>query len=77
MEKHITMVRETLGATCVDAAVEEGVAGGEPGAPPTYVAMGHLYFRSMEATKRPMSAHREAIGLRSHTTIDEEPDAAC
>jgi len=64
MEKHITMVRETLGATCVDAAVEEEVAG-------------HLYFRSMEAMKRAMSAHREAIGLRSHTTIDEEPDAAC
>jgi uncharacterized protein (TIGR02118 family) len=28
-------------------AVEHGLAGAAPGAPPTYVAMGHLYFDSL------------------------------
>ncbi|HEX2942900.1 MAG TPA: EthD family reductase [Rhodopila sp.] len=44
---HMPMVQKTLGPACKKIAVEQGIAGGAPGAPPTYVAMGHLYFDSV------------------------------
>ena len=51
-KKHVPMVRQLLGAACKGAAVEQGFAGGAPGAPPTYVAMGHLMFDSVEAFQK-------------------------
>jgi len=46
--KHMPMAQEKLGAACKGVAVEQGLGGAEPGAPATYVAMGHLLFDSME-----------------------------
>ena len=47
--KHIPMVRQKFGAALKGVAVEQGLAGGQPGAPPPFVAMGHLLFDSVEA----------------------------
>jgi uncharacterized protein (TIGR02118 family) len=55
------MVREKLGAACKSAAVEQGVAGGAPGAPATYAAMGHLYFDSVGDFQSAFGPHAEAI----------------
>ena len=44
LNQHMPMVQQKLGPACKRMAVEEGIAGGAPGAPATYVAMGHLYF---------------------------------
>src|SRR5262245_35177869 len=41
LTRHMPMVQQKLGAACKRMAVEEGIAGGAPGAPATYVAMGH------------------------------------
>ena len=49
LNQHMPMVQQKLGPACKRMAVEEGVAGGAPGAPATYVAMGHLYFDSTDA----------------------------
>ncbi len=46
---HIPMVQEKLGDACRAVGVESGLAGPEPNSPPIYVAMGHLYFDSVEA----------------------------
>jgi uncharacterized protein (TIGR02118 family) len=61
LAKHMPMVKEKLGAACKSMAVEQGVAGGAPGAPPTYVAMGHLYFDSAEAFQAAFTPHAAAI----------------
>jgi uncharacterized protein (TIGR02118 family) len=45
--KHIPMVQRLLGSTLKSVAVEEGIAGAVPGSPPTYLALGHLYFESI------------------------------
>jgi uncharacterized protein (TIGR02118 family) len=58
---HMPLVQEKLGAVLKSMAVEEGLAGGEPGAPPTYVAMGHLYFDSVAAFQQAFDAHAPAI----------------
>jgi uncharacterized protein (TIGR02118 family) len=42
-------------------AVEQGVAGGAPGAPPTYVAMGHLYFDSVGDFQAAFAPHASTI----------------
>jgi uncharacterized protein (TIGR02118 family) len=48
-DKHIPMVRRLLGPALKGVAVEQGIAGGEPGAPAPYLAMGHLSCDSIEA----------------------------
>ena len=58
---HMPMVREKLGDACKDAAIEGGLGGGEPDAPPTYVALGHLYFDTVEDFQSSFGPHAEAI----------------
>jgi uncharacterized protein (TIGR02118 family) len=61
LDSHIPMVRGKLGAACKAAAVEQGLAGGAPGTPPAYVAMGHLFFDSVEAFQAAFAPHATAI----------------
>src|SRR5487761_1923247 len=35
-EKHMPMVKQKLGSACKSIAVDQGIAGGAPGTPPTY-----------------------------------------
>ncbi len=60
-KSHIPMVQEKLGAACKRVAVEQGLAGGGEGVPPTYVAMGHLYFDSVAEFQAAFSPHGAAI----------------
>ena len=59
--KHMPMVREKLGAACKGIAVEQGIAGGAPGTPPAFVAMGHLLFDSADAFQKAFAPHASAI----------------
>ena len=59
--KHMPMVQEKLGAACKGVAVEQGLGGAEPGSPATYIAMGHLYFDSVEAFQTAFGPNAEAI----------------
>jgi uncharacterized protein (TIGR02118 family) len=61
LAKHMPMVQQKLGAACKSIAVEQGIAGGAPGAPATYVAMGHLYFDSADAFQAAFAPHAQAI----------------
>jgi len=72
-DKHIPMVREKLGEACKSVAVEEGLAGEEPGAPPAFVAMCHLCFESVEAFQRAFEAHAEAIMADIPNYTDIQP----
>ena len=59
--KHMPMVRQKLGAACKGVAVEQGIAGGAPGAPPAFVAMGHLLFDSADAFQKAFAPHASEI----------------
>ena len=61
LNKHIPMVQQKLGAALKGASVEHGLGGGQPGSPPTYLAMGHLLFDSVEAFQQSWGPHAEAI----------------
>lgn len=60
-KSHMPMVQSKLGAACKGMAVEAGLGGAEPGSAPTYVAMGHLYFDSVEVFQTAFGPHAEAI----------------
>jgi uncharacterized protein (TIGR02118 family) len=59
--RHIPMVREKLGAACKGVAVEQGVGGATPGSRPGFIAMGHLYFDSIEAFQKAFSPNADTI----------------
>ena len=68
---HIPMVQEKLGTACKSAAIYKGLGGGEPGSPPTYIAMLHLSFDSIEAFQSSYAPHAKAImaDLPNYTDI--------
>jgi uncharacterized protein (TIGR02118 family) len=45
---HIPMVMELLGDALKSGNVDSGLAGGEPGQAPAFIAMGHMTFNSIE-----------------------------
>jgi len=61
VKKHMPMIRQKLGAAVKGVAVEQGLSGGAPGAPATYVAIGHLLFESVEAFQAAFGPHSQAI----------------
>ena len=60
-KSHMQMVGQKLGSACKKMAVEQGLAGGAAGAPPTYIAMGHLYFESVADFEAAFAPHATTI----------------
>ena len=67
------MVQEKLGAVCKSVAVEQGLGGGEPGSPATYIAMGHLYFDSVEEFQTAFGANAGDIMADVPNYTDIQP----
>ena len=69
--RHMPMVLATLGSACKAVAVEQGLCGGEPGAPATYVAMGHMIFESLEEFQAAFGPHAATLtaDLPNYTDI--------
>lgn len=61
LDKHVPMVQQKLRGALRGASVEQGLGGMQPGSPPTYLAMGHLLFDSVEAFQQAFGAHAPAI----------------
>jgi|SRR6516162_1145412 uncharacterized protein (TIGR02118 family) len=59
--KHMPMVRDKLGSACKGMAIDRGIAGGAPGAAPTYAAMGHFLCESVEAFQAAFAPHAKMI----------------
>jgi uncharacterized protein (TIGR02118 family) len=72
-KSHMPMVQEKLGSACKRMAVEQGVAGGAPGTPPTYAAMGHLYFDSLLQFQSAFAPHASAIMADIPNYTDIQP----
>ena len=69
---HMPMVREKLGDACKDAAIDGGLGGGAPDSPPIYVAMGHLYFESVDDFHSSFGPQADAImgDVPNYTNIE-------
>lgn len=61
VEKHIPMVQRLMGDKLKSVAVDRGLGGREPGAPPPYLAVAHLVFDSVEDFQAAMGPHAADI----------------
>ena len=61
LDRHMPMVRDLMGGVLKGINVEQGLAGGQPGAPAPYVALGHLFFESVDAFQAAFAEHSGAI----------------
>jgi uncharacterized protein (TIGR02118 family) len=48
LHTHMALVKRLMGDLLKGSSVEKGIAGGQPGAPATYAAIGHMYFDSVQ-----------------------------
>jgi uncharacterized protein (TIGR02118 family) len=61
LNQHMPMVQQKLGPACKRMAVEEGIAGGAPGMPVTYVAMGTSISIRPTPFQTAFAPHAQAI----------------
>jgi len=59
--EHVTLLTNLLGDAIKGASIEKGLSGGEPGSSAPYVAVGNLYFDSLESFQNSFGANAEAI----------------
>lgn len=59
--RHLPDAQKLLGDACRKIEVDQGLAGGAPGEPPTYIAISHLYFDSVEAFQAAFGPHAATI----------------
>lgn len=71
--KHMPLAQRLLGAACKGVAVEQGLAGGEPGAPAAYIALGHLLFDSLETFQAAFGAAAEGLIADMPNYTDIQP----
>jgi len=60
-DKHMPMVKARMGDSCQYYTIDKGLAGGTPGAPPTYIGMSHIYCESIEAFQAGFGPHARDI----------------
>ena len=72
LNRHMPMVRDTLGAACKGVGVEQGLSGPAPGSHPAFVAMGHLLLDSVEAFQTEFARHgaKFLADIPNYTTIE-------
>jgi uncharacterized protein (TIGR02118 family) len=61
LDRHMPMVRDLMGGALKGVNVEQGLAGGQPGAPPAYTVLCHLLFDSVDAFQSAFDKHSAAI----------------
>ena len=72
--KHVPMVAGLLGDAVKGATVENGMSGEEPGSKPPYLAVGNLYFDTLEDFQKSFGPNRDKIGadIPNYTNIEPE-----
>ena len=61
-EQHMTMIQQKMAGACSHFTIEKGLQGPVPGSDPTYLAIGHLFFESLDAFTAAFGPHAKAIG---------------
>jgi len=59
--RHMPLVKARLGDACKSCGIDKGLAGDNPGAPATYIAIGHVLGESIEALEAAYAPHADEI----------------
>jgi uncharacterized protein (TIGR02118 family) len=60
-DKHMPLVKRSMGDACLFYTVDKGLAGGAPGEPAPYVGMCHIYSDSVETFQAGFGPHAKEI----------------
>ena len=60
-DKHMPLVKSSMGDACLFYTVDKGLAGGAPGEPAPYVGMCHIYSDSVESFQAGFGPHAKEI----------------
>lgn len=60
-DRHMPLLKARMGDSCAYYTVDKGLAGGAPGAPPTYVGMCHIFSDSVESFQAGFGPHMSEI----------------
>jgi uncharacterized protein (TIGR02118 family) len=71
--KHMPMAREKLGKACKGAAVEQGLAGGAPGTPASYIVIASLTFDSIADFQTASAGCADALAADLPNYTDIQP----
>ena len=71
-EKHMTLVQRRCGPALKKMAVEQGISGMAPGSAAPFLAMGHLYFETLDAFQSSFGPHLNEIvsDVPNYTNIE-------
>ncbi len=61
LTRHTPMLRERFGPALTSIAIDHGIAGGAPGAPPAFQVLCHLGFDSVETFQSAFAPHAAEI----------------
>jgi uncharacterized protein (TIGR02118 family) len=67
------MIAEKVGPAMLKAEMDKGVAGGAPGSPAPFVAIGHLYFNSIPEFMQAFAPHAGEIMADVPNYTDGQP----
>ncbi len=70
INNHLGMIKKKV-TTCKGTAAEQGLGGGEPGSKPTYIAIGHLLFDSVESFQAGFGPHAPEViaDVKNYTNV--------
>lgn len=70
-DRHMPLVKRLMGDHLRRYAIDKGIAGGDPGTPPAYVTMCHLYCDSVDAFQAGFGPHSKEIldDVQNYTDI--------
>lgn len=57
LANHMPMAQARLGAACKGIGVDQGLADGARGAPPSFIAIGHIFADTAEAFQAALELH--------------------
>lgn len=72
-DKHMPLVKSRMGAACKYYTVDQGLAGGVPGAPAPYVAMCHIFCESVATFQAGFGPHAKEIMADIPNYTDRTP----
>ncbi len=70
-DQHMPMIKRLLGDACLYYTVDRGISSREPGSPPTYEAMCHIFAESVDAFRAAIAPHGADISadIANYTDI--------
>jgi len=71
-DKHMPMVKRVLGSACTGVSYAAGITGAEPGSAPAFIAVGTVYFDSLEdfQTAFPPQVEQILADIPNYTDIE-------